>query len=60
MKEREFQAKSRELFENLRGHTDCFIVRLFWSLDEKGNVILDEDSLKYDFEEKLRELREIL
>lgn len=60
MKERQFQNELRELFEDFRGHTDCFIMRVYWSLDKEGNVILDEASLKEDFEMKLRELREIL
>ena len=60
MKEREFQNKLRELFESLRGHTDCFIIRVYWTINKKGDVVLDEDSLKEDFEMRLRELNEIL
>ncbi len=60
MKEREFQKELREMFEDKRGHIDMFILRVFWTIDNKGNVILDEDSLKEDFEMKLRELKELL
>lgn len=60
MNEREFQKELRARFEDLRGHTDMMILRVYWTLDEKGNVILDEDSLKEDFEMRLRELNEVL
>ena len=60
MNEREFTRRLREHFEDLRGHTECFILRVFWTIDKNGNVILDEDSLKEDFELHLRELKEEL
>ncbi len=60
MKEREFQSKIRDIFEDLRGYTEKFILNIYWSLDEKQNVILDEDSLKEEFEEKLKEIKELL
>jgi hypothetical protein len=56
MKEREFIKKIQEQNENLRGFTDCLIFRVYWSLDKKGNVILDTDSLNEDFNLKLDEL----
>jgi hypothetical protein len=56
MKEREFLNKLREQNESLRGFTDCLILRVYWSLDDKGNVILDTDMLNEDFTLKLDEL----
>ena len=56
MKERKFLNKIHEQNESLRGFTDCLILRVFWSLDNKENVVLDIDSLNEDFNIKLDEL----
>ena len=59
MKEREFNAKFRKMFEDLRGHTDMMILNVYYSLDEKGNVLIDTDTLQEEFEEELKNLVEL-
>lgn len=60
MEEREFQKELRNIFEDLRGHTDMMILRVYWSIDENKNVVIDEENLKEEFEIKLREIKDIL
>jgi len=53
MKEKEFLNKLN--YDNL-----FFKIGIFYSLDDDGNVLLDEESMKDIFNQKLKEIKEVL
>lgn len=55
MKENEFEKGLEEW-----GYTDGMNILISYTLDENGNVILDEESMKEEFNIKLKEIKEIL
>jgi hypothetical protein len=55
MKEQEFEKELEEW-----GYTDGINIMVYYTIDEKGNVVLDEESIKEELEIKLKELKEIL
>lgn len=55
MKEKEFEKKLEEF-----NFTDGIIIQVYYALDEKGNVILDEEGILEECENKIKELKEIL
>jgi hypothetical protein len=46
--------------EELNFQDETFYINIYYSIDEKGNVILDEDGIKEEFERKLNEIKEII
>ncbi len=56
MKEKEFN----ELVEEKDGFFNpLFDVSVYWGLDDEGNVVLDEDSMKKEFHQRVYELRKL-
>jgi len=55
MKEKEFLEKVNKI-----NFVEGFIVKLYYSIDEDEDVILDEEGMKEEFEKKLGWIREIL
>ena len=53
MKEKEFLNKLN--YDNL-----FFKIGIFYSLDDDGNVLLDEESMEDIFNQKLKEIKEVL
>lgn len=56
MEEEKFLNELKEL--NFQDET--FYINIYYSIDEKGNIILDEDGIKEEFERKLNEIKEII
>ena len=54
MKEKEFKDTLNEL--NLVN----LIIPVYWGVDEKGNAVIDFDSIKEEFENKLKEVGNII
>ena len=55
MKEKEFEEQL--ILNNIYSGLELFV---YWSLDENNNVIVDFDSMREEFDEKVRVLNEIL
>jgi len=56
MKEEEFLEKVNNRINSDEG----FIVKLYYSVDDGGNVILDEEGMTEEFKKRLGWMREIL
>ena len=55
MEEEEFLEKVNKI-----NFVEGFIIRLYYSVDDGGDVILDEEGMTEEFEKKLGWIREIL
>ncbi len=55
MKEKQFLKELKEL-----GFENGIQMEVYFGFDEKGNIILDEESLNEGFETRMKELRGIL
>lgn len=55
MKEKDFYRKLVAL-----GFWDEIRVRIFWSIDEDGDVYLDEEGIEEEFQRRLNWVKEIL
>jgi hypothetical protein len=56
MKEKEFLRKFREEI----GYGEEIKLRVYYGFDENDNVMIDFDSIREEFEEKLREISNLL
>ncbi len=55
MKENIFEEQLKKLNLN-----EGLLIPVYWSLDDKENIFIDFDSMKEEFENKLKEIEEIL
>ena len=60
MKEKEFAEKIERLGLTYLNLDLSVEVPVYFSFDDDGNVVLDEEEMKTEFENKLREVKEIL
>ena len=58
MKEKEFF--KRVFFRNYTWKKGQIVLSIYYSLDDKGNVLLDKESMEEEFKSKLKEVEEIL
>ena len=54
MKQKEFVKQLEEL------NLNELIISVYWVLNEKGSVMIDEESIKEEFNNKLQEIKDIL
>ncbi len=55
MKEKEFIKVLKEM-----NFYDGLTIEVYYSIDDKGNVILDEEGIKKELEIRLNEMKEVL
>ena len=54
MKEKEFIKQLEEL------NLNELVISVYWALNENGSVMIDEESMKEEFNNKLQEIKDIL
>jgi len=58
MNEKDFKLLLKDEYEKDKFGESILSVRVYYAIDEKRKVILNEESIRNDFEEKIRQLNE--
>jgi hypothetical protein len=56
MKEKDFKLLLKDEYDEDKFGQEILSARIYYAIDEEGNVILDEEEMRNDFEDKLRQL----